>query len=411
MKKIYKNALIVTFIVNLLIFLALLAYFLLYLLPNILDIESKKKELQKNFKNYNTLLKEGFSYPEFKRYKEVQLNKYQKEILKKVDKDFFEENFKNNWKFGDYYTFLNSVERNIRWDLWEEYEKNKKNLSKVLPIYVDNNINIEWKITDFQFINNIEKLLHKYWIKTNSPIWIKNIQKVEWYNDKDLSNNIYYVSLPLEISTKKKNLVRFLQAVKWFWELKEEKWKIKFILNDDFNELVEVKSLELPNYIDNSITNDGKNLLDVIYYWDEANDKIKAKLVLNFYFRWLSSFRIKTMILNVVWPIDLVIKNLKQKENDSNKQEIESKIKNYKYSNYLETLKRVKKLKLKYKKNKFYLHKLEQFEKYLTKIWKDIKSITKQIKKWNNLVDAFNKAKKYSEIFKNINKKLDLLDK
>ena len=411
MKKIYKNALIVTFIVNLLIFLALLAYFLLYLLPNILDIESKKKELQKNFKNYNTLLKEGFSYPEFKRYKEVQLNKYQKEILKKVDKDFFEENFKNNWKFGDYYTFLNSVERNIRWDLWEEYEKNKKKLSKVLPIYVDNNINIEWKITDFQFINNIEKLLYKYWIKTNSPIWIKNIQKVEWYNDKDLSNNIYYISLPLEISTKKKNLVRFLQAVKWFWELKEEKWKIKFILNDDFNELVEVKSLELPNYIDNSITNDGKNLLDVIYYWDEANDKIKAKLVLNFYFRWLSSFRIKTMILNVVWPIDLVIKNLKQKENDSNKQEIESKIKNYKYSNYLETLKRVKKLKLKYKKNKFYLYKLEQFEKYLTKIWKDIKSITKQIKKWNNLIDAFNKAKKYSEIFKNINKKLDLLDK
>jgi len=412
-----KNIIIVGLVITTIIFAILLLLILTYFYPKIMEIEDKKVEVENLLKEYNYLNTKGLPYTEFKKIKDPKTSLYQQKILAKIDKNFYEKNFLNNSnKYPSFLDFLSSLEKQINWDLKEDYDKKHDKIYNVLPIYSDSSDEVKTGLlSDFKFINMIENLLYDYDLMSESPLWIKKIEKLKNYteteNKSDLSSDIYVIELPLDIEWKKKNIIDFLKYIKTMWNIeictKEnvKKWEYgckyedQLIINNP-TIFTELNSISMDKYIDSSpyisMEDKDEDLLDILTKTPQRNERFNMEIDLLFYVQWLPNYKIKESISNVILKLP---KNLSEKD-----------LQKLSRINFYSIKDRLKKLQIKYKNNKLISQQLNELDWYMKSIEKDIRSISKSLNKSEDLMSTYNKVEKYKWIFSLISDKLDEIE-
>ncbi len=409
-----KNAIILWLIINIIIATVLISLVIFYFVPSIFSIEDEKTVLWKLKVSYNLLVQRWLSYKDFKSMHSPDTTTYQKKILLKISPDFYNKYFINStswtWEKNKLYKdFLNNLDEQLKGELKDKYDKKQKEILSILPIYTENWGVDEWQMSDFKFINNIEDLLYKYNLTTESPIWIKDIKKVKEYSNthnmnSDLWSDIYVIKLPLSIEWKKKDIINFLQEIykKWYVvkEFNKKTWEYTLkIMNS--SQFMELSSIEMDKYIDSSPSvnaeNKNKSLIDVLKTTYQKNQDFKLDTNLLFYVQWLPNYKIKETILNTLSSI----------KNTNNKTEL----KKLQTTNYLYLKQRLAKLLIKNKKDQLKLRQLNEIDTYLKWISKDILSIIKNTQLNKDLLKNYNKVSSYKSIFEIISKKLDSFEK
>ena len=404
-----KNTVIVSFVINIIIFIVLLSLILLYFYPEVMKIEKTKEDIKTYKENYNEIITKWLKYTDFKKIKNISLNNYERMILSKISVNFYNENFINNGKFKTYEEFLSDLDSKIKWDLKESYNEKHDKIYNIMPIYVDNYIGLpenKGTISDFKFVNLVENLLHNYNLTTTSAIWIINIEKVKEYSNtktnSDLWSDIYKITLPLKIEGKKKNIVKFMKGINEMWKVHKEdiNW-VKELVIDDNDNFIELEKIKMDEYIDSSpsVSPDEKEkwLIELLETSDQKNEIFPLEVKLLFYVQWLPNFKIKQEVLKVLWPIKIQWQK-------NNKIKIEK-------DNYNAIKARLQKIKLENKDDKLVLRQLNEIDIYLKGISSKVKAILKDIATWKNLLESFSKAEKYKSIFHTISTKLDTYDK
>jgi len=406
-----RNTAIAVFVINIIIFLVLLILILFHFYPEIVKIEEMKEDIKTYKENYNEIVTKWLEYSDFKKVRGVSISNYQKKILTKIDQDFYNKNFINNWsEFKTYDEFLKNLDEKIKGDLKEKYDEKHDKIYNIMPIYVDSvswNVASEWTMSDFKFVNLVENLLYKYNLTTTSPIWISDIQKVKEYsntkNNSDLWSDIYKITLPLKIEWKKKKIISFIEQINKMWKVHKTEnnhWVMELVIDDNSN-FIEVDNIKMDEYIDSSPfilpSDKDKSLIDILKASDQKNEIFNIELELVFYVQWLANYKIKEEVLNVLGKLDA---NLDKE----NREKLAR-------TNYNEVKKRLQTLKWKNKWDQLALRQLNEIDIYLKWISPKVSAILKDVSSWKKLLESFNKAEKYKGIFAIISAKLDTFDK
>lgn len=329
------------------VFLTMIFLTFFHLLPKINEIDSIKESTKILYENLKAYEKQWISFEEFTKVLnsnsqwtwatedwQVLLkldDKYLKDqyinsLIKEIDKDFYDKNFKNNTA-SNYDSFIS--------EKVEEYKNNKnsdekiKVISKVLPYYSDN---IESSLTDFQFINYIESIIYAFNLKTKDPIWVKELKELDWYglsnSDNSLDKWIYEIGLDLNLTWRKESIIDFLYFIENVWKIKLDSENDKIILNEKTfkswdvfsnfsnkilggknekstnynifdNQIVDIENITMKEYIDSS---------DQEFSWDNLEwflksikttqwrDKYEISVKLKFYVKWLPKYKIDEVV-------------------------------------------------------------------------------------------------------------------
>ncbi len=304
-----------------LVFLGLLIF---YIYPNYQVVSSLKSDLETKISTYENIEKNWISYGDF-----MSLNKDEslKKMLWQEWSQFFDGNLKNTKK-PKYLDFLQ--EKIIYID-----EVNKSNiiktrdekLSKVLPSYTEW-YSVEWNMTDLAFINYVESLLRTFGLRSTSQIWIQDLVVVEdekWNKKTDnVKTQIFYIPLKLEVEWRKADIVDFIYFLQNVWVVSDvNKESLTFykdnVINKTIswqkrlpnyniyeNKIVDIESIELPDYIDTSTIMrvwNGKTLswfISFLKNWAEKDQVYRATLNLRFYVRWLPTYKIEIFAWEVI---------------------------------------------------------------------------------------------------------------
>lgn len=410
-KKVNKNSVIISTSFSVLFFVILVIFSLFYVYWKIMEIEDLKQNLKTVVDDYNKKQKEWIEFGEFKsmisksNYSNSSLNEalksdYTMSLLSQVDQAFYNYQFKNtssswsilNYKdYTSYEDFLDAEKLDIE-EKWakEDFQEQEDLISTILPMYADRSeFYTETSLTNFKFINYIERLLRLYWLKTKSPIWITNVVAVENNENSDLENtkqetssidsDIYYIPLRLDLSWRKDYILKFLEDAANMGDISYKDWKI--IVNNS-KQIVEISDLSMKDYIDSSIKNNSNydNLVDIINN-EQANELFEITVELRFYVVWISSLKLKEEIWKIIWwdEQEWYYEKLLNYTNELiKKANIDTKIKN----------------------------DISDINKTLLTLWKEIKLLQAKYKKSDDLESVFNEAQKYKLIFDSIDAKL-----
>jgi hypothetical protein len=177
--KAFQKGIFQGFIFNIIIFILFLFIWLNYLYPEYDEIEDKKNKLIEIEEKYDDLKTKWLNYVDFTKlhnslWKKIWLDKniYLTNVLKEFTKDDYEKNF-INYKWWVYEKFIEIKKKEIK------IEKNKleesgvsDNIKNILPYYTDDSSLSEDSLTDFKFINYIERLLNNFRLDYTNRIGI-----------------------------------------------------------------------------------------------------------------------------------------------------------------------------------------------------------------------------------------------
>lgn len=258
-----ENSIIINFIIYFTLLFILGIVSLKYIIPDIFEIENKKEEVILLYKNIEKIKKEWIDFDKFLMKAKKDINEFKKNkkenesesvigkeylewiewILLDLDKDFYEENFKNKKTFDTYDKFIENKK--------EEYSQEKinttkdlKTISRILPVYSNiyykpeeikdkNNVtnNTKEEFSNFKFINYIETLMFTFNLQNKNAIWIEKIVLLDDYsismNDSVLETNIFAIPIKLSITWSKTKILDFLYYIENVWNIEIEDKKIE----------------------------------------------------------------------------------------------------------------------------------------------------------------------------------------
>ncbi|MDQ7009454.1 MAG: hypothetical protein Q9M94_04160 [Candidatus Gracilibacteria bacterium] len=426
---------------NIAIFILFIFLGISYFAPEYSVIEDKKTELNNLQKENSDLLIKGLNFSEFKKLylKDSSINDYLKNIITDPSKDIdntYKENLTNNGP-GSYDEFIlekNEEIKNKETNLNNSQIKNK--IAKILPSYKEYASLKEEGLTDFKFINYMEKIIHAFGLEYEGNIGVgsfvleeynsSNTKKSKTKTENKQEGEIYNFKLSLNIDGPKKNIIDFIyylenvgyisfnkenkenknieikQVIKEKYYIDENNKSIRndfynisryFPLEEDIfnNLLVDIDSIKLKDYIDSSLVpipyDDGKTTFIGFVKEDQTNEKYEVDLVLKFYVKGLDSSKTKKDINNIL----LEYKDLKIKIPFLINQSI-SELKN-KQSKLL-------------KKD---LLILKKFNNYLNLISNNIDNLSDSKRLESELGNVYKESVMYKDIFSNISSTLDRL--
>jgi hypothetical protein len=392
-----------SFLLNLIILIILIWTWLSYFLPEIQAIEIKKIELTELQEKYNTLKEKGLPYSDF-----IELNKsstketdiYLINVLKEFKKEDYYNFFINNewWNYEEFYLKNKKFVK----DKLEEQKKSdaSKSIERIFPFYAEDSSltekiidNKEWEeiyyLTDFKFINHIEKLFRTFNLKYKNEIGIwdlNNSEKSKEKNENQLEWEIYNFKLNFSLDWKKENIINFLYYLENVWKIHIEKntsWKEEIKIKEDVdsifsynNLIIDIENIKFKDYLDSS------NLPTNYDNWEtfisfikksQSRENYNINIELKFYVKWLPTFKIKKYIKDI------------NNEYIKLKKDINSWI----------IMANSNKINLKYEW-KIAFKKLEEYNKYLLWINKDMESLKNIKELWGD----YKKAQAYNNVFK-----------
>lgn len=352
-----ENKIVLWVILFSFLIITLLVTSFLFIKPQIEEIEELKKVTKENFDKLELAKKEWLSFEDFKRIAQEKSSElftsYQNEsIMKEINEEFFNSKIKNSSQTKLYEDFIKSE--------IEKYKKSTTNeeklqlTSKILPYYSES-ITENSYLTDFQFINYVESLLYSFNLSYNNSIWIDNIEQLENYTllntDTSLEKWIYKISLELDVSWRKSNIIDFLHYIENVWNvtLNEENWEISINRGTSLtwvfsnfstkklesdknkkiseynifnNQIIDVESIYMDSYIDSSetvvtITENPETFLEYLKTTQER-EKFTVKIKLNFFVKGLPKYKFEEIEKNFTTKLTKLIKNVTEKSSKTN---------------------------------------------------------------------------------------------
>lgn len=396
--RLYTNAIILNSIV-LILFIFVIFF---YLVDWFKEVETKKQELEKKISLYKDLEKNWLSFNEV-------ISKIE-DKEKKYSEDFFKEKFSNNTD-KTYLEFLNDKREYINNNELSDLKiKRDEMISRVLPSY-SRWVFVDWNMVDLDFINYVETILKTFSLKTNSPIWIKEVVPLKdsnKNNKNDLQSEIFYIPLSLKLEWKKSDFLDFLYFSEnvWLIDINDDKSEEIGIYSDKYfkrnliwkiskeniyeNQIFDIKNIRFSDYIDtdSSYRQDFSKewFINFIKSSSWKDEKILVDAELRFFVKWLPLYRIKEFIeKNLIWVYDDISKKVSslssklqtKKINDNSKQIIVT------------------------------LKKLEEIKLYLKDKENNIKKIRWDLNKNKNLEQLYVQNKDLMRTFNNIKIFLD----
>ncbi len=341
-----NQAIFQSFLFNIVILMILIAVGSYYIYPEYQFSEEKKVEFQEVSQKYNNLITKGLSFGEFKKLHTTNSinKKWEKKILlNNILISFREDDYNDHFTStgGIYTTFLDLK-------IIDAKEKRKQQqgsniiskISKILPEYTSDSSLSKSSLTDFKFINYIERLLDKFQLSTKDKIWIGNLVEIwkrpieKWekrVKEDPLEGIIYKWLLKLSLVWEKKNIVNFIHYIENVWKISVKNKEVsipainrqKLIINKDWkkirnnyldivsyfkkwvnpynNLLMEVENLTFSDYLDSSDlpTPDNYSLIKLIKE-NQGDEKFKIEIELAYYVKGLPTFKIEKFINGII---------------------------------------------------------------------------------------------------------------
>lgn len=401
-----KSKVFISFIFNIVLMIAWLLFMMLYIYPNFMWVEAKKKETLDLYNNYNDIDKNWLGLDLFKIESEkIEKSSYANEIIKVISEDpeFFASNLTNSW-FISYSKYLDEKSEQI-WSYWKERSFREIIVDKILPSYTQGIVkDDEWFTTDFRFINYIESIIETFWLVNTWQIGIEKVTKVwevletEWNEKKSLETNIFYIPVKLNLKGSKSSILDFLHFVEKAWNISVNevddtinvysddtlyKDNVPLILSWDFfsrgyniyfNQIIDVEEVFMEKYIDSHYKK--REWEDLISFIDDTqwNNVYEMEVTLNFYVKWMPNYVFKELINSILAKYDMLKRESASKRNDK----------------------------------KLWLKRLEYIKtfNYLNDINNEIKDLRVKINDTENIEDVYIQVFKYWQIFENIENKL-----
>ena len=334
---IIKHAIFQSFLFNTVIVGTFITIWLYYIYPQYIVVKEKKSEFSKIYKKYKTLVEQGMTFDEFNQFHKW--TKSKNPLLDNILIDFREDDYKQHFThtWSVYKTFLAAK-------ILDAKEKRKQQevtninfkIKEILPEYTSNSSLSDNSLTDFKFVNHIERLLDRFELSTKDKIWIWNLSEVwgqkskKWekqIKQNPLDGTIYEWFLQLGLIWEKKNIINFIHYIENVWKINVvdkkvsilemdttriligDNWKRKknnFLdMNLDFKKegniydelLMEVESLEFSDYLDSSDlpTPDNYTLIQLIKE-TQGKEKFEINIKLKYYVKGLPTFKIEKFI-------------------------------------------------------------------------------------------------------------------
>ena len=425
------------FIFNIITFIWLFSLWFGYFYPEFFEIENKKNQLTEIQKKYTELKTKWLDYKSFTElhsslWKKEWLgnNIYLSNILKEFTKDDYDKSFINN-KWWNYENFIEIKRKEVK------IEKDKledswlsDNIKNILPYYTDDSSLSNSSLTDFKFINYIEKILNNFRLEYSNSIgvWdliiedsVESNSLKEKEKENQLEWKIYNFKLNLWLTGRKKNIIDFIHYLEDVWNINIlEDWDVEikevplssYYLNSDWiktkndfinikryflwekdiynNLVVDIESIKMKDYLDSSALPTHYSKWETFINFikkdkNQVDEKYEVDLVLKFYVKGLPIYKIKDYIQKVSIRhkkiISFVSGGIKYWE--KNKVEL----------NYSQRMS---------------LKKLKEYIFYLQSINKDIKELQNSKKIQEEIWNIYKKAQSYNDIFDKIEKGLDV---
>lgn len=366
------------------IFILVFVTLIFLLLPSLDEIGEKKDATNLLVDDYNKTLKTGLSFTDFmsKKSSIVNLDTYKKTILSDIDANFYNKNFINNWT-ETYDKFLSNLNSSITQQLSSKEFADKQNIvSSILPIY-SNSASFSGTITDSMFINNVENLIEKFNLSSSDAISVSNIISAEDDNNKKagkslLDSSIYYFSIPLKLTGTKKDIIDFITYIENVWSVVLNWDNIQAPYNQ---ELADIDSIKISSYLDSDTSTivSGQDMISFVKN-TQATEKLDVDLTLNFYVKWLASYKVQDYVKNL---------NISYSKLTKDTQTIISRV-DQKNPDLIVVF-----------------NKLNSIKRYLDATKKDISDLTVKANKADDLWTVYNQAYKFSSIIVNLTSLLD----
>lgn len=350
-----ENSIVISSVSFVSLTIVLIILFITYILPWFREIEAYKQESLSLFGDYKRVLKEWVSHDEFKANVESVLpktddskwteeNDYLWEVLKSITKDFYNNNF-NNKTEENFEVFIDKLSK--KYIDTTSFDSKTEVVSKILPIYSEA-VSDLWdnSLSDYKFVNYIESIAETFNFTYKDAIWISDVKLLEEYTstiwDSSLDTNIFYIPLTMELTWSKWSIIDFLYFIENVGKIKvdEETWNVwlDYDLNKDFsdfrsktlkwqtkvedywifaNQIFDISSISFEDYIDSSF-NLQENGITFIDYLKKSQwtEKIKVKVSLRFYVKWIPLFKIEKQIKDFIadfnklrWEVQKVMSN------------------------------------------------------------------------------------------------------
>lgn len=387
-----KRRLISSLIINSIVLI--IVSILIYLqIDPINEISAKKEETNILLNEYSKNISYWITFADFNNKKSAltDIDSYKKNIIDILDIWFYNKFFINTWT-DSYENFLLNLWKSINEKIWsKEFKDKQKLLSTILPIY-SNSALMDWTITDSTFINNIETLIDKFNLSTSDSITVSDIIAVEDLNTKKirkslLDSEIYYFKLPLKLTWTKKDVIDFIHYVENVWSIQISGNDINLYKDSSDNyewQVAEIESIKIWSYLDSDKSTINKWSFTDFIKNNQWNEKLDIEIVLNFYVKWLASYKVQDYV-------NLLNKNYTKLSKDTTS--LISKI-DQNNPNFISTF-----------------NKLNSIKIYLDNIKKEISDLNVKARKSEDIGNTYSQAYKFTNSLNNLSNTLDELKK
>lgn len=408
-----QNAIIIHFIFYFALTIWLVVFTFSSIYPQLKTIEETKLTTKDIHESIKRIEKSWLTFDEFKILSSLWgNNRVVSEILKSMTDDFYTKSLVNT-SFATYEEFLNDKTKELNSIENKEIAEEKiKQISKILPLYSDSNIDFwGYVLSDYKFVNYVESIIESFNFTTSNSIWISKINLLKDFAVSNkwgdaLESNIYYIPLKLVLNWTKEWVIEFLHFIENvgnieikegnielnnnFWFLLKN--KIKKVLewdkySNDYNifehQMIDISRIIMSEYIDSSYVSRWEiSFRDFIIDW-QWTDSYEISVDLMFYVKWQPAYKLEEFILWILdkHKITTWLVNVALRSTDLSASERRKILK------HNETLKQLGKEILSIRKELVKKEKLEELYINVLKIDEIIDPIFQSVKKKDELIE------------------------
>ncbi len=330
-----KNLIILSFWFYSFLLIVMFFVSLFYFYPKIQEIESLKKSNLSLLSDYNRILNKWQNYKEFLVTYKENYKKDSKEndsnteffanLVEDMDEDFYKSVFTNTWTIS-YDVFLSDLFKDYT-EKESEFQDKINITSNILPIYSENispdllkEQEEKWSkvLSDFIFVNYIEKIINTFNLSYSSPIgisWLSLVDEFSTWQWWNMEKNIYYIPLSLNITGKKSDILNFIYFADNVWSINilsnqdlqvsipntpwfdnfhkniTLKWDMRTNSYNIFNnQIFDIENITMSEYIDSDRVKPTKeNFYDYLFS-NQSREDFSITVSLRFYVKWIPNY-------------------------------------------------------------------------------------------------------------------------
>jgi len=331
-----KNAVLQAFIVNIIFLLIFSWVFFFNVYPKAKGFFTKIWDLELLSEDFTKISQEWMRLPDLKKvatkYK-LSSDDFTNNVIQSFDPLLFKNNFTNTGTLT-YLEFLEGAQQSLNTQKQsQEYIQRDATLNRVLPVYSFESSIWQESLTDFYFINYIEKILYSFNLSSNGTIGVRSLEKIEdnmweeWSQENSLiSENIYSIPVTFWVTWQKQNIVDFIHFLENVWSISltetgVSEYSDSFITkqidgeeesenyNIYKNQISVIDSISFAEYPDAWNTESWEDLIETIKVL-QSRQKYSVNIEASFFVAWIPSYQIQAYITDFYTRFDQSFENI-----------------------------------------------------------------------------------------------------